>query len=97
MNPRPISRSFCQLHSLRVLPPWFLQARGKSKGIALAMRDLLESTASPIASNLTDKIPLQTLIWSGAGLIQVDLAANTKTMINPGHSTLNDTAHFQPK
>jgi len=74
-----------------------LQARGKSKEVALAMRDLLESTASPIASNLTDKKPLQTLIWSGAGLIQVDRAVNTKTLINPGHLTLNDTAHFRPK
>lgn len=73
-----------------------LQARGKTKDVALAMRDILESTASPIASNLTDAGPPQTLIWSGAGLIQVNRAANTETLVHPGHLILNDTAHFQP-
>ncbi|KAF9650862.1 subtilisin-like protease [Thelephora ganbajun] len=73
-----------------------LQARGKTPIVALAMRDLLKSTASPIASNLTDAKPLQTLIQAGAGLIQVDRAVNTKTIIQPGHWTLNDTTHFQP-
>jgi hypothetical protein len=73
-----------------------LQARGKTKEVALAMKDILESTASPIASNLTHTEPPQTLIRSGAGLIQVDWAANTKTLVQPGHLTLNDTAHCQP-
>jgi len=39
-----------------------LQASEKSKKVALAMRDILESTAKPIASNLTGGKPLQTLI-----------------------------------
>jgi len=73
-----------------------LQARGKTKDAALAMRDILESTASPIASDLTGAAPPQTLIQSGAGLVQVDRAANTKTLVSPGHLTLNDTEHFRP-
>ena len=60
------------------------------------MRDILESAALPIASNLTHEKPPQTLIWAGAGLIKVDRAVNTKTLVNPGYLTLNDTAHFRP-
>jgi len=60
------------------------------------MKDILESTASHIASSLMDKKPLQTLIQSGAGLIQVDRAINTTTLVHPGHLCLNDTANFQP-
>ena len=73
-----------------------LQARGKTNTTALAMKDLLESTASPIPSNHTDtKLP-QTLARTGAGLIQIDKVVNTKTTVSPGHLVLNDTAHFQP-
>ena len=62
---------------------------------AFAVKDLLESTASPIPSNLTDTRSPQTLAWAGAGLIQIDKAIDTKTIVSPGHLTLNDTAHFQ--
>jgi hypothetical protein len=73
-----------------------LQARGKSNEIVFAMKDILESTASPVPSNLTDTNLPQTLIIAGAGLIQVDRAAFTTTLASPGHLSLNDTAHFQP-
>ena len=74
-----------------------IQVRGKTNKSASAIKDLLESTASPIASNLTGTKPLQTLILAGAGLIQVDRAIDTTTVVSPGHLVLNDTAHFQPK
>ena len=73
-----------------------LQAKGKTKETAFAMKDLLGSTASSIASNLTGTKPLQALIVTGAGLIQVDKAIGTTTLVSPGYIALNDTAHFQP-
>jgi hypothetical protein len=96
MVPRLISDFFSSAPFAAGSAALILQARGKTKDVALGMRDILESTASPIASNSTDAKPLQTLIQSGAGLIQVDRAINTETLVHPGHLILNDTAHFRP-
>ena len=71
-----------------------LQVKGKSA--AKGMRDLFQATANPTASSHTDTDPLQTLTQQGAGLIQVNTAIQTTTVISPGQITLNDTAHFNP-
>lgn len=70
-----------------------LSVRGKSRPVALAMRDLLQTTAQPIGSSNTDADPLQTLSVQGAGLISAFDAAHTTTIVSPGQLTLNDTAH----
>lgn len=69
-----------------------LQTRGKSsvKGI----RDLFQSTASPISSGTEETDLLQTLAVAGAGLVQVNVAVDAKTLVTPGQLLLNDTAHF---
>lgn len=69
-----------------------LQAKGK--GAAKGLRDLFQTTASPVSSSHSDSDPLQTLSQQGAGLIQVNSAINSKTVVSPGQFTLNDTAHF---
>lgn len=73
-----------------------IQAKGRSAAIGLGMRDLFQSTAAPVASSKTDSDPLQTLSQAGSGLIQVDSAILTKTIVSPGQFTLNDTANFKP-
>ncbi|KZT21765.1 subtilisin-like protease [Neolentinus lepideus HHB14362 ss-1] len=70
-----------------------LQNRGKDT--AKSLRSLLQTTASNVASSKTDGDPLQTVSQQGAGLIQVDRAISTKTVVSPGQLTLNDTAHFE--
>ena len=69
-----------------------LQTRGKSsvKGI----RDLFQSTASPIRSGTEETDLLQTLAVAGAGLVQVNVAVDAKTLVTPGQLLLNDTTHF---
>jgi hypothetical protein len=73
-----------------------LQAKGKSASVAKSLRDLFQATASPVGSSPTDSDPLQTLAQQGAGLIQVNNAVNTKTIISPAQLLLNDTAHMKP-
>ncbi|EPQ55564.1 subtilisin-like protease [Gloeophyllum trabeum ATCC 11539] len=70
-----------------------LQAKGKS--VAKSIRNLFQTTASAVASSKTDGDPLQTVSQQGAGLIQVDRAIGTTTVVSPGQLTLNDTAHFE--
>jgi hypothetical protein len=73
-----------------------LQARGTAniKQTALAMRDLLQSTASVIPSSNMDGGLLQTASQQGAGLVQVFRAIESKTSVKPGQLNLNDTAFF---
>jgi subtilisin family serine protease len=71
-----------------------IQARGKS--VVKGIRDLLQSTASPIASSPTDKDELQTLSLAGSGLIQVNQAVSAQTIISPSQLLLNDTTHLRP-
>ena len=73
-----------------------LQAKGKGASVVKGLRDLFQATASPVGSSATDSDPLQTLAQQGAGLIQVNLAINTKTVVSPAQLLLNDTAHFKP-
>ena len=72
-----------------------LQARGKTPETIRGMRDLLQTTASPVSNSNTRGDLLQTVSQQGAGLIQVLSAITTKTIITPGQLTLNDTAFFQ--
>lgn len=73
-----------------------LQARGRSAAAVKGMRDLLSATARPVAAGKEEGALLQTLAQQGAGLIQVDLAIGTKTVVSPTQLLLNDTAHFKP-
>ncbi|KAI0088139.1 subtilisin-like protease [Irpex rosettiformis] len=71
-----------------------LQTRGKS--IVKGIRDLFQTTASPLSSGTEETDLLQTLAVSGAGLVQVNIAVDAKTIVSPGQLLLNDTAHFNP-
>ncbi|TFK66528.1 subtilisin-like protease [Pluteus cervinus] len=70
-----------------------LNARGNTKDVALGMRDLLETTAVGVTASDDGTDTLQTLSQQGSGLLQVDRAISTKTLVSPGHLTLNDTEH----
>lgn len=70
-----------------------LQAKGKSSEVARAISDLFQTTASNVQSSNTDGSQLQTLSQQGSGLLQVDRAIFTKTLVTPGQLMLNDTAH----
>lgn len=72
-----------------------LSAKGKSANVAKSIRDLLQTTATIVASSHTEGDLAQTVAQQGAGLIQVDRAIKTKTIITPGQLTLNDTANFK--
>ncbi|KAK0225536.1 pyrolysin [Armillaria fumosa] len=72
-----------------------LQSKGKGPKVGLAVRDLLQSTASPVLSENTEGSLLQTATQQGAGLIQVDRAVHTTTIVTPAQLLLNDTANFQ--
>lgn len=72
-----------------------LQSKGKGAKTGLAVRDLLQTTASPVLSESTEGSILQTATQQGAGLIQVDRAVHTTTRVTPAQLLLNDTANFQ--
>ncbi|KAK0437979.1 pyrolysin [Desarmillaria tabescens] len=72
-----------------------LWSRGRSAEVGLAVRDLLQTTASPILSENTEGSLLQTATQQGAGLIQVNRAVHTTTRVTPGQLLLNDTANFR--
>ncbi|KAK0476786.1 pyrolysin [Armillaria novae-zelandiae] len=72
-----------------------LQSKGKGAKVGLAVRDLLQTTASPVLSEHTEGSLLQTATQQGAGLIQVDRAVHTTTIVTPAQLLLNDTANFQ--
>lgn len=71
-----------------------LQATNKSSAAIQGMRDLLQTTANPVPSNITEGAPWQTLSWQGMGLIQADAAINARTWVSPAQLLLNDTANF---
>ncbi|KAF9474706.1 pyrolysin [Pholiota conissans] len=73
----------------------YLNAKGKSAGVAKAARDVFETTATKIPSSKTDGDPLQTLTQAGAGLVDAYKAIHGTTVISPGELVLNDTAHFK--
>ncbi len=74
-----------------------LSVRGNTKANALAVRDLLQTTANPIASSKSDGAPAASLSQQGAGLIDGYAAAHTTTIVSPGQLLLNDTAYFTPE
>jgi hypothetical protein len=71
-----------------------LEARGNKEVTALSVRDLLQTTANPIAKNKTDGAPWASVAQQGAGLINAWLAVRTKTIIAPAQLLLNDSANF---
>jgi subtilisin family serine protease len=74
-----------------------LQSKGKSKDVATGIRSLFQSTAGAIRDGKSENDPYQTVTQQGAGLIQVNNAISTKTIVTPGQLTLNDTTHFNGK
>lgn len=72
----------------------FLEAKGKSKESVERMRDLMQTTAVGVKSNVTEDSVYQTASQQGAGLLQVDRAIWTKTIVRPGQLMLNDTVNF---
>jgi subtilisin family serine protease len=74
-----------------------LQARGKNKATALAVRDLLQTTASPVKSDISGTGLYASLAHQGAGLINAYNAARAKTIVTPGQFHLNDTNYFKKK
>lgn len=71
-----------------------LQSRGKCTEVGLAVRDLLQTTASPVLSETIEGSLLQTATQQGAGLIQVNRAVHIRTIVTPAQLLLNDTANF---
>ncbi|KAL0952205.1 hypothetical protein HGRIS_008814 [Hohenbuehelia grisea] len=71
-----------------------LQAKGKGKDVARTMRDLFQSTSVAIPVSKQKGSLLQSVSQQGAGLINVDHAIRTKTIISPAQLMLNDTANF---
>ncbi|KAG9227173.1 hypothetical protein CCMSSC00406_0004288 [Pleurotus cornucopiae] len=72
----------------------FLEAKGKSRESVERMRDLMQTTAVGVKSNVTEDSVYQTASQQGAGLLQVDRAIWTKTIVRPGQLMLNDTVNF---
>ncbi|KAL0953072.1 hypothetical protein HGRIS_007272 [Hohenbuehelia grisea] len=69
-----------------------LQARGKQ--VARSLRDIFQSTSAGVAATHEKGSPLQTVSQQGAGLIHVDRAVHTSTLVTPAQLMLNDTANF---
>ncbi|KAJ8509440.1 hypothetical protein ONZ45_g8388 [Pleurotus djamor] len=83
----------------------FLEAKGvangaggkKRKEVVESMRDLLQTTAVGVLANSSAESLFQTATQQGAGLIQVDRAIATKTIVRPGQLMLNDSVNFVPE
>ncbi|PVF93862.1 subtilisin-like protein [Serendipita vermifera] len=74
-----------------------LEAKGKSKAVARAARDFLQTTAKVIPQNRNDSALLQTAAVQGAGLIDAYSMVHYQTIVSPGQLLLNDTANFKGK
>ena len=72
-----------------------LQAKGTGADVVKGLRSLFQATAAPVSASSSDG-DLQTLAVQGAGLIQVNAAISTKTIVSPTQLLLNDTAHLKP-
>lgn len=72
-----------------------LATRGKTTDVANSARNLLESTARKVPSDIRGAGPFQTLAQQGAGSINVFDAVSTTTILSPAELILNDTAHFE--
>jgi len=70
-----------------------LQAKGKN--IAKQLRNLFETTATPIAISRDEGAPRHTLAQAGAGLVNVANILNYETVLTPGELLLNDTANWK--
>lgn len=68
--------------------------KGKNKDVALAARDILQSTANIIPSSKVDGALYQTASQQGAGLVDAYKALTYTTVVAPGQLLLNDTAYF---
>jgi len=71
-----------------------LAAKGRTTDVAKGARDLFETTARWVPSDVSSDL-LQTAAQQGAGLINVFDAIHATTIVSPGELILNDTAHFK--
>jgi subtilisin family serine protease len=71
-----------------------LEAKGKLPLVALAVRDLLQTTANVIPQDHKDSALLNTASVQGAGLIDAYKLVQYQTVVSPGQLLLNDTANF---
>ncbi|EJD39665.1 subtilisin-like protease [Auricularia subglabra TFB-10046 SS5] len=69
--------------------------KGKGKGAAKGIRDLLETTSTSVPQSLEEGAAPQTLAQAGAGQISVFNALTYTTVVTPGELLLNDTAHWK--
>jgi subtilisin family serine protease len=74
-----------------------LAHKGRNPDVALAARDILQSTANIIPSSKDDGALYQTASQQGAGLVDAFKALTYTTVVAPGQLLLNDTAYFNGK
>ena len=74
-----------------------LAHKGRNAEVALAARDILQSTANIVPFSKDDGALYQTASQQGAGLVDAYKALTYTTVVAPGQLLLNDTAHFNGK
>ena len=74
-----------------------LENKGRKPEVALAARDILQSTANIVPSSKDDGALLQTASQQGAGLVDALKALTCTTVVAPAQLLLNDTAYFNGK
>ncbi|KAJ7680615.1 pyrolysin, partial [Mycena polygramma] len=72
-----------------------LESLGATPEIGREVMQILQTTAASVASSHTDGAPPLSVAQQGAGLLQVDRAIGTKTVLKPAQIALNDTEHFK--
>jgi len=67
----------------------------KGKGVAKNVREILQSTSSPVPASKDSGALAQTLAQQGSGLVNVYAALNVRTTVSPTQLELNDTTHWK--
>ncbi|KAL9936412.1 hypothetical protein V8E36_004480 [Tilletia maclaganii] len=67
--------------------------KGSSANSAIELRDLIATTADPVAYNI-NVTTLETTARQGGGLVNVYRAVNSVSRVSPGRLDLNDTQFF---
>ncbi|KAK0532439.1 hypothetical protein OC834_002597 [Tilletia horrida] len=71
----------------------FRSIKGNSAETALSLRDILATTANPLAFS-KNVSTLETTVRQGGGLVDVYRAVKSVSRVSPGIINLNDTANF---
>lgn len=72
-----------------------LEAKGATKEVSRAARDLLQTTANILPHNHDETSLLETTSAQGAGLVDAYKLIHYQTVVSPGQLLLNDTANFK--